>query len=541
MAVTHPVMYKGMYLGEMTLEQANSIISTRESKAIPNLKNTIFNFPNDMVLESLETGESIRSRIRREGIDYTQYYGELRDYQTVGTAFMYLSPRSIIGDGVGLGKTAEIAALINLLKSKGECTRFLMAVENSAFGQTQAELTKFTGLRIVGLHSEAAKLNRQINKIDWNTVDGMIIKHSCLRSNALSKWIALNLTEDGTGCRIFDTFILDESSVVKNEKSKIYEYTMNISALCKRVHFMNATTFETSIIDIYNQTDMMYPSLLPKKWRIQKDFCTFGTSSYWTKVDGKAKMNWRHELTGYKNQQVFKDTLKLVYFGRCKKDVGMDMPHVHKVYEIEPTNEQSLALTKGYRYMEVLNCPSLIPEMNIETSRKTVPKMEKLMQLVENDFKDSQVMIYCFHNEAQKAIQDECIKIGRKPVILNGQTSDTERYEIQNKFNTGVYDVIITNIKKSLNLYGGDVCIFYSVETNCSKSFQIAGRIDRNVDDKVKTYILLLYKGTDEYKFFTTVVKQRAKDSRDLTIDAKTTVDYFIEAMEEMESPTQTS
>ena len=64
-----------------------------------------------------------------------------------------------------------------------------------------------------------------------------------------------------------------------------------------------------------------------------------------------------------------------------------------------------------------------------------------------------------------------------------------------------------------------------------SKMFQTAGRVDRNVDDKIKTFILLIYKGTDEYKHFMEVTSQRAKDGRELTIDAKTTVDYFIESM----------
>ena len=140
-------------------------------------------------------------------------------------------------------------------------------------------------------------------------------------------------------------------------------------------------------------------------------------------------------------------------------------------------------------------------------------------------------MVYCFHLAAQQAIADELASIGRKPVILNGSCTDDERFKAQQGFNNGTYDVIITNIKKSLNLYGGDVCIFYSMETNPSKSFQIASRIDRNVDNRIKTFIMLLYKGTDEYKFFTTTVKQRAKDARDLTIDAKTTVDFFFESM----------
>lgn len=535
MAVKVPVMWNNMYLGDMSEPQAELIMQTRESKVIPNLKNMLFDFPIDLIQQSIDEQQSIRNIIKRDKIDYTQYVAQLRDYQTVGTAFMYLSPRSIIADGCGLGKTAEVAALINWLKYKGEMSRFLIAVETSAIGQTQAELMRFTGLYVVAMPSEATKIRKVIEKTDWTKVDGIVIKHSTLRSDPFSKWLALNINEEGM-CSIFDTFFLDESSVIKNDTTKMYSYTKNICQIVKRVHFMNATTFETNILDIYNQMDMMDQALLPKKWRIEQEFCTYARTSYWTKENGKAKMNWRRERNGYKNQAAFKESLKLVYFGRCKKDIGMDLPHIYKVYEVEPTNDMSLGLEKGYRYSELLNCPSLIPDCGIPMDRKNVPKLDRLCELIENDFSQESVMVYCFHLAAQQTIADELAKIGRKPVILNGSITDaTERYKIQQAFNNGEYDVIITNIKKSLNLYGGDVCIFYSMETNPSKSFQIASRIDRNVDDKLKTFVMLLYKGTDEYRFFTTTVKQRAKDARDLTIDAKTTVDFFFESMMEDE------
>lgn len=535
MAVKVPVMWNNMYLGDMSEPQAELIMQTREYKVIPNLKNMLFDFPIDLIQQSIDEQQSIRNIIKRDKIDYTQYVAQLRDYQTVGTAFMYLSPRSILADGCGLGKTAEVAALINWLKYKGEMSRFLIAVETSAIGQTQAELMRFTGLYVVAMPSEATKIRKVIEKTDWTKVDGIVIKHSTLRSDPFSKWLALNINEEGM-CNIFDTFFLDESSVIKNDTTKMYSYTKNICQIVKRVHFMNATTFETNILDIYNQMDMMDQALLPKKWRIEQEFCTYARTSYWIKENGKAKMNWRRERNGYKNQAAFKESLKLVYFGRCKKDIGMDLPHIYKVYEVEPTNAMSLGLEKGYRYSELLNCPSLIPDCGIPMDRKNVPKLDRLCELIENDFSQESIMIYCFHLAAQQTIADELAKIGRKPVILNGSITDaTERYRIQQAFNNGEYDVIITNIKKSLNLYGGDVCIFYSMETNPSKSFQIASRIDRNVDSKLKTFVMLLYKGTDEYRFFTTTVKQRAKDARDLTIDAKTTVDFFFESMMEDE------
>ena len=534
MAVTQPYMYKDMYLGEMTPEQADLIINVRGCEHIPNLEKMIFNFPPELVRQSIEEQMSIRDIIKRDGIEYTQYIGKLRNYQTVGAAFMYLSPRSIIADGVGFGKTVEISALINYLKQRGEMRRFLIAVETSALGQIQCELIRFTGLNVVQLPSESAKLKKAIPKIDWSKVDGIVIKHSALRNDVLSKWLSININEDGT-CRIFDTFLLDESSVIKNTSTKMALYTKNICDLVGRVHFMNATAFETCLMDVYNQMDMLYSNLLPKKWRIEKEFCTYGRASYWTKEDGKPKMNWRRELNGYKNQEVFKKSLGLVYFGRTKADIGIDLPHEYKVYEVEPSNAQSLAISKGNRYMEVLNCPSLVSDMKCKTDRANVPKLDRLCSLVENDFNDSSVMVYCFHIEAQKAIAEEMIKLGRKPIILNGACTDLDRHAAQQGFNSGKYDVIITNIMKSLNLYGGDACIFYSQQGNPSKMEQIRGRIDRNVDNRIKTFVLLIYKGTDEYAHFMNVVKQRAKDARDLTIDAKGAVDYFIESMKEQE------
>jgi hypothetical protein len=536
MAVTNPMMWHDMYIGQMSEQQAQLIMQTREAKVVPNLKKMIFNFPYELIAQSLEEELSIREIIKRDKLDFQQYIGELRDYQTVGTAFMYLSPRSIIADGVGLGKTAETAALINYLKQKGEMTRFLMAVETSAIAQTVAELTRFTGFRIVGLPSEAVKLKKVISKTDWSTVDGIVIKHSTLRSDPFSKWLALNLDEQGR-CKIFNTFFLDESSVIKNQGTKMFDYTKNICHIVERAHLMNATAFETNILDIYNQCDMMNEVLMPKRWRIEKAYCTYQSVSYWTKdkATGKAKINFKRDRSGYKNQAAFKESLKLVYFGRCKKDIGMDLPHIYKVYEVDPSNDMSLALNQGYRYNELLNCPSLIEDLNIPTDREHVPKLDRLCDLVQNEFAEESVMVYCFHIEAQKAIADEMQKIGRKPVILNGACTDAERYAAQQGFNDGTYDVIVTNIKKSLNLYGGNVCIFYSMETNIAKMEQIRGRIDRNVDDSIKTFVMLLYNHTPEYEFFSTVVCQRAKDARDLTIDAETAADFFRQALEEEE------
>lgn len=535
MSVNNPIIRDGMYCGNITPEQARLILNIREQTCIEEIKHMIFNFPKEMIDMANEAGLSVREFVSKNGIDHRPYIGELRDYQTVGTAFLWKSPRSTIGDGVGLGKTVQIGALFNVLRQKGELTRFIMAVEKSAIRQTYTEMCRFTGMKIVILPSLKNKMQKCLNETDWSRVDGIITSHSALKSDTLSAWLSLYKTGERSN-RLFNTFILDESSLIKNNKTKNYEYIKNICDIAERVHFMNATVFETNILDIYFQMDTMYPELLPAKSKIEHDYCSWQRSKkgFWTKdKTGKAMKKFPFERSGYKNQEIFKNSLKLVYFGRSKKDVGINTPNEYRVYTVDATAKQKAAITFGGRYPEILNCPINVPECEIPFTRKDVPKLDRLCQLAEEEFQDSSIMIYCFNINAQEVIKEEMEKIGRKPVILNGKVLDDERDAVISGFNNGTYDVIITNIKKSLNLYGGDVCILYSLEVNPSKMTQLAGRIDRNVDDKIKTFILLLYENSPEYDYFTNTVKVRAKDSRDLTIDAESAVDLFIQYMEE--------
>lgn len=529
MAVSVPAMIDGRYIGVMDEKQVEVIKEIRNSEVVPVLKNTILQFPPELVLRSIEEKRAIRDIVAEENIDISKYVGTLRDYQTVGAAFMYFSPKSMIADGVGLGKTVEVASLINLLYNRGEMSRFMIAVESGALAQTQCELIKMTGLHIVSLPSEKDKLIRKVKNTDWSKVNGIVIKHTLLRSDAFSKILAQNIDANDR-CRLFDTFFLDESSCIKNDTTKMYQYTYNICQLARRVHFMNATAFELKLLDVYYQMDMMYPELLPQKSKINNKYCTYSRSSFWkTTKGGERKQQFKWDLSGYKNQEHFKNSLEMVYFGRNKQDVGLDRPNIYKVYTVSPTVNQSTSMAKLGRTDEILNCPSLVAEAGIATSKETVPKIARLVDLVENEFNGSSIMIYVFHREAQEVIRREMVNIGRKPLILNGEVEQAERYEIQQKFNNGEADVLITNIKKSINLYGGDVCIFYSLISNPSSMIQVAGRIDRNVDERIKTFVLLLYEATHEYKYFNDIVAQRSQDAKDLTIGAKNVVDYFIE------------
>lgn len=530
-----------MYQGELSDALAQTIWNVRHAEFIPELEEMVFNFPLDLIRQSLEEGRSIRSIIKEGNIDYKQYIGKLRKYQTVGTAFMYCSPRSMIGDGVGVGKTAQICGLLNYLKIKEKLGRFCIAVESSAVGQTQIEVMKFTGFRTVILPSESEPMRKMIARVDWSTVDGIIIKHSTIKSDTFMGWLAKYIGPDGK-LKLFNTFILDESSVIKNNDTKIYEYALNMCKLVDRVHFMNATSFESNIMDIYYQMDMMNPSMLQTESKFKSKYCVWERDYIWrTEGTGQNRKPTRKpiwNMTGYKNQAEFKDSLKLVYLGRSPKEVGIEGDNTYKVYTVQPTPAMTQAIAKGYRYPEVINCPSLIPGLKIGMNRKEVPKLNRLCEIIQNDCVGTNVVVYCFNVEAQSAIKKELEAIGRKCVILNGDgkagtKKDEETLDKVIAFNNGEYDVFITNKQRSLNLYSADVLIMYSASATVGKLEQIRGRIDRHVDDRPKTFILLLYEGTGEFDLMSETAKKRGQDSRDLILDAETAIDRFIAAMEE--------
>lgn len=535
MALKRPRMVDGMYCGLYDTIKQQQILSIISQKKIDNLKNMIFNFPPELIEKADEEEISVRDYIKKNNIDFKPYIGELRDYQTVGTGFLYTSPRSILGDGVGLGKTAEISSLFNILRQNGEMNCFLMAVETSAVGQTIQEIKRFTGLRVVELPSVQNKMLKTIEKTDWTHVDGIVTRHSTLRSDTFSNWLSLNINSDGK-FTLFDTFILDESSLIKNAKTQVYTYTRNICNLVKRVHFLNATVFETNIMDIYYQVDMMDSNVLPTKSAIESRFCQWKPKVFWKRQNGAAVQTKAMERVGYKNQEEFKKSLKLFYFGRSIKDTGMERNNEYIVYTVDPTQDQLYAIRKGARYSELLNCPSLVEDAKIPFTREKVPKLDRLLTLCEQDFHDSSIMIYCMYIEAQEKLKEYLEASGRKVCILNGNTKEEPRKQMIKDYNNGVYDVIITNIKKSLNLYSGDVCIFYTVEGNPAKMEQIRGRIDRNVNNNKKTFVLLLYAHTLEYTLFTKTASTRSKDSKDLTIDFTSAVDYFMDSMKDEES-----
>ena len=137
------------FKGRLSTEECKIINTILKQKEISRFKNVIYNFPYKFRREAQENGMSAYDYAESLGV-LDKYVGTLRDYQTVGAAFLYRSPRSMLGDAAGIGKTPQICGMINAVRRNaenpdlagtvyGNTKKILVAAEGSAVGQIASE------------------------------------------------------------------------------------------------------------------------------------------------------------------------------------------------------------------------------------------------------------------------------------------------------------------------------------------------------------------------------------------------------------------
>ena len=68
--------------------------------------------------------------------------------------------------------------------------------------------------------------------------------------------------------------------MVKTPDTIISSYTKVLCDQIERVHFLNATVFETKLMDIVNQFTLIDPTLLPPKKWIEQNFCNYRLAEF---------------------------------------------------------------------------------------------------------------------------------------------------------------------------------------------------------------------------------------------------------------------
>lgn len=434
----------------------------------------------------------------------------LRPPQTVAVAMSWINKRFFIGDKPGLGKTVMSTAAYALYRKrmmeKGEKPKKLLLVtdNNHVNGMTKEMREKF-GVNLVVLNEGTDKIQRVLKKVDVTSdeIDGVATSWGSLKTNGFLYFYLDHMEYFGMG-------IFDETSKLKNPDSQIYRVVDDIvnhaGGGLERVIFLNGSSFEKSIYDIYYQFKILSPRLFPSKKFIDDNYVIRGGRKWWemdmVMINGKPEFVRKErragEIIDYKNQEDLKKRIRHHFIARSKRDYSDYIPtHNYRLHVVEMTEKQRKMLEESKIIkVSLLNSPTT-SDPDAKFDEKTVPKLKVLLDFFEQVTEDRPI-IYAYNIEAQKKIQELLIGRGYKAGILNGELTPSEKDEVLENFKEGKYDTVIFNIERAINIPWSDRILFYDIPTMPQRTYQIKGRIDRDNYDVPKFYDFFVYLNSPE-------------------------------------------
>lgn len=520
-------MYKGKYyLGSMDENKADAILSlTEDYSAVQSLRHVIKDAPEYLIMDMIKEAEEYEEMHGSlEGYEFSNPSaigtGTLRDNQTVGVAFLYYAGSALLGDEVGMGKTVQIAGLHNILSSefanKGEDFKMLFLGEKSSAGQVRNKLIQFTG-KYVGLieSGEAKSVKDYIDKNRVKKYYSVVGSHSLLQSPEFITYLAKNP---------FDLIVIDESSILKNASSTFYVSCKEIFKFHKRIVLLNATPLETNVRDIYNQLKLLDADYMPTVGDFEKTYVT------------KKKTMYGWMPSGFKNEEMFKESIRLRYFAQTRAELGANYKdNLYETFLVPLSPVQKELSKKTSLHQMLVDYPSGV-DYSIQFDIHTTPKLKLLLELIDTTVEKgmSQAVVYCRFLDAQEGIRRELEHKGYRVVVLNGASKTKKREEMVREFNNGYYDVMLTNVLKGIDLKTCDTAIMYTIDPNPQKMVQFEGRITREFDIQNKKVYLLVSMGREK-RFVEDKLKMRVDASKSLT---KTGRSMVLEAISKGENRT---
>lgn len=433
--------------------------------------------------DTIEKMNKIRTLDKIDNLKYLLDNYVLDEFQTKGVAFIHNSNRALLGDEPGLGKTLQACGFIRLHKMNKTMKKLLFVCESAAVYQILSEVLIATGLTLLPIYGDAKKIDKMFDTYDYRYFDGIITTQSALGSGKQFSRKFMQIKDD------FDTIIYDESLALASGNSIRYYVAKYMFPHFKNRLMLNGTALTNKLDQMYYQLDILDNVLIPSLNYINN---TYGV---WKPVNKYSKMK---KVVDYTNTAHFTNRVSLHYIGRSRADVGIISRPLIETHLVEPTASQ-LNMLNNTNYLEVLFSPTTFNE-NIKTTKENTPALQKLIELVGQRLKLGSIVIYAEHILVKPVIkhylesQFPNIRIG----YIDGENSkqsEVNKEETRVKFESGLLDVIIINVTKSLNLGKAQSMIFYNIPEDF---LQAMLRIDRGLTGNNKNYDFIIYNGTPQ-------------------------------------------
>lgn len=505
------VYYKGS-MPDDTCEYLLQLSKTIE--VVPSLVNCVRDLTKDTIKEVKAQAE----RYCKENGTYVGFrrnrsndpIGTLRNEQTVGVAFLYSAISALLGDSVGLGKTVQVAALINLLereyRKEGRTFRYCFLTKKTSVGQIRDKLIQFTGNFVELLDDGGSdSVSKWLERNKDERYPALAGTHSLLQNGDF-------IIEASK--RPFDLVVIDES-FAKKTTSDTYRNAKTLLKKHHRIVFLNATPFEINAREFYNQLALLDPTYMPNVGDFER---LYQVKEHYTGFN-------RRRSIKYKDADKFREAVSLKYLARTRESLNAVYDDNHfKLYIVENSPQQKKLSKDSSLYYNIGDYPTGV-DKSIPYSEDTTPKLAALNYILNNEIKphENQCLIYCKLKDCQREMLEYVESWGYRVIIVNGETAQKKRTELIEGMNDGKYDVLITNVKESIDLTRCDNTVIYSIDPNPKALEQVEGRMTRDLNVIGKRLFMLVAAGKEK-RYVDKHLKDRVVASDSFTTASKSMV-----------------
>lgn len=434
---------------------------------------------------------------------------ELSDKQREALDILKRSPRFILADSTGTGKTLSMLSAYS--DNMDENSHMLVFANKTAVVTWASEIRKHTDFRPLFVTGEC-DLGTVLN-LDH---DITIVTYGAITTCAARAEIIKTLIQIYEKKRVF--LVLEEAHYCKNPKTVRYQTVLPFVRNAAYCWAITATPMVNDLMDLYWLFDLLLPGYLGARNVFEARYVVTKMKEAWkkrNKYGGKVKYK---EVQGYKNLEELKERIKPyllkrvqnyhVEFHMVKEDFRDDEEQAYLLAA------QGLLGIQDYRefaarlpdLQRIVDNSTDIERTKNESTRLATKEIILLTRLKEQLDSGEGVIVYVdFHDTLDRlkyVFQNVRGFAFRTLFTLDGSDTLNERIRIQQNFGPGDILLMTSAGKESLNLQQSHTLWLYDIPFSLGSTLQVIGRIAR-MDSKFEqfdVFLPVISNTIDEYK-----------------------------------------
>jgi len=383
---------------------------------------------------------------------------KLSDFQSADLVRSLYEKSAIIMYDTGMGKTVLSAAIMKALSNIKPAAKFLFFGKNAQMLQTPDKIRDLTGFEVLALTAQQTDIEENFwgQRIDKYKI--IFLTFETLNNPLVMRYLHQFK-------HLFEAVFVDEAHEISNFTSS--SSAMMLRGILRNFEYRYALTATPITSRVEQFADLVHMF----DWEAFPDVRSLYT-------DLKMGRNIAYRRPG-------------MFINRNRDEQGMaTRPEVNRIM-VDPMPHQV-----GAKGMHVTR---------ITKGEGAVVQAEKLVEIVKSRI-PYKGLVYINMHEVREWVLPFFDRAGIKYGCINGFVTGQKRKDIEEAFNSGQLDVVITSVTTSLDLEC-DYVTFYEYSADIK---QMIGRAHRGLNPKDLILDFIFTRGTGEVEYFIEFIYRRS-------------------------------